>query len=135
MCRDLWRREMRTTDPLTEREQEALEHMRKAQELGTTLKEYASRFGLNVRQLYQLRRPLVRKGALGPNPGQAKEPRKVDREGAFSPVRIVSSGPAPGSPAVVCRLVHPSGWVLECGGWPPASWMAAIVAGGAHAAT
>lgn len=45
---------MRTTEPLTEREQQALEHMRKAQEMGTTLKEYASRFGLDVQQLYQL---------------------------------------------------------------------------------
>ena len=29
---------MTTTQPLTEREQQALEHMRKARELGTTLK-------------------------------------------------------------------------------------------------
>jgi hypothetical protein len=35
--RDDWRRKMATTEPLTEREQQALEHMRKAQELGTTL--------------------------------------------------------------------------------------------------
>lgn len=126
---------MRTREPLTEREREALDHMRKAQELGTTLKEYASRFGLDVQQLYQLRRPLVRKGALGPNPSQTKEPRKADKTGAFLPVRIVSSGPAPGSAPVACRLVHPSGWVLECSGFPPASWMAAIVTGGLHAAT
>jgi hypothetical protein len=127
---------MRTTDePLTEREQQALEHMRKAQELGMTLKEYASKSGLDVQQLYQLRKPLVRKGALGPVRSQAKQPRAADKASAFLPVRIVSSGPAPGSTAVACRLVHPSGWVIECGGLPPASWMAAIVAGGAHAAT
>jgi hypothetical protein len=126
---------MATTESLTEREQQALEHMRKAQELGTTLKEYASRFGLNVQELYQLRRPLVRKGALGPIRSQAKEPRTADKASAFLPVRIVSSGPAPGGTPVACRLVHPSGWVLECGGFPPASWMAAILAGGAHAAT
>jgi hypothetical protein len=126
---------MTTTESLTEREQQALEHMRKAQELGTTLKEYASRFGLDVQHLYQLRKPLVRKGALGPTRGQVtKEPRGADKAGAFLPVRIVASGPAPGSTPVACRLVHPSGWVLECAGFPPASWMAAIVAGGAHAA-
>ena len=56
---------MTSTQSLTEREQQALEHMRKAQELGTTLKEYAARFGLDVQQLYQPRKPLVRKGALG----------------------------------------------------------------------
>ena len=62
---------MTTTESLTEREQEALEHMRKAQELGTTLKEYASRFGLDVQKFYQLRKPLVRKGARGPDTDRA----------------------------------------------------------------
>jgi hypothetical protein len=125
---------MPSTESLTEREQQALEHMLKAQELGTTLKEYASRFGLDVQKLYQLRKPLVRKGALGPARSEAKEPRRADKASALVPVRIVSSGAAPGSTPVACRLVHPSGWVLECDGLPPASWMAAIVAGGVHAA-
>lgn len=39
---------MATTEPLTEREQQALGHTRKAQEQGVTLKEY----GLNVQKLY-----------------------------------------------------------------------------------
>jgi hypothetical protein len=34
---------MATSEVLTEREQQGLEHMRKAQELGVTLKEYAAR--------------------------------------------------------------------------------------------
>jgi hypothetical protein len=37
---------------LTEREQQALDYMRKAQEPGLTLKEYASRSGLDVQKLY-----------------------------------------------------------------------------------
>ena len=130
---------MTTTQPLTEREQQALEHMRKAQELGTTLKEYALRFGLDVQWLYQIRKPLVRKGALGPVPRQVREPHRVQKTSGFLPVRIVSSAPAPapapsGAP-VTCRLVHPSGWVLECDGFPSASWMTALAAGGAHAAS
>ena len=68
---------MATTEPLSEREQQALEHMRKAQELGTTLKEYAARLGLDVQKLYQLRKPLVRKGALGPV--HAARPRSPSR--------------------------------------------------------
>jgi hypothetical protein len=126
---------MTTTQPLTEREQQALEHMRKAQELGTTLKEYALRYGLDVQTLYQLRKPLVRKGALGPVHSQVGEPRRVDKTSGFLPVRIVSSAPAASSAPRRCRLVHPSGWVLECDGFPPASWIAAVVAGGAHAAS
>ena len=126
---------MTTIQPLSEREQQALEHMRKAQELGTTLKEYASRFGLDVQRLYQLRKPLVRKGALGPVHSQVGEPRKVDKTSGFLPVRIVSSVPTASSTPRTCRLVHPSGWVLECEGFPPASWVAAVVTGGAHAAS
>ncbi len=97
---------MTSTEPLTEREQQALEHMRKAQELGTTLKEYASRFGLDVKQLYQLRKPLVRKGALGPAWGKVKEPPKTDKSGAFLPVRIVTSVSAPVNPSIGCRLIR-----------------------------
>lgn len=124
---------MAITGTLTEREQQALEHMSKAQELGITLKEYAARMGLDVQQLYQLRKPLVRKGALGPVRRSDPEPRK-DKSSAFLPVRVVSSGPATGGKPMACRLVHPSGWVFECGGLPPPSWMAAVLAGGTHAA-
>jgi hypothetical protein len=42
--------------------------------------EYASRFGLDVQKLYQLRKPLVRKAALGPARSEAKEPRRADDE-------------------------------------------------------
>jgi hypothetical protein len=125
---------MAMTEVLTEREQQALEHMSKAQELGITLKEYALRMGLDVRQLYQLRKPLVRKGALGPARRADPEPRS-DKSSAFLPVRVVSSGSSSGGTSMACRLVHPSGWVFECGGLPPASWMAAVLSGGNHAAT
>jgi len=59
---------MATTEPLTEQEQRALDQMRGAQEQGLTLKQLAPTLGLQVHQLYQLRRSLVRKGAFGPLP-------------------------------------------------------------------
>ena len=124
---------MRTSELLTEREQQGLEHMRKAQELGVTLKEYAARIGLDVQMLYQLRKPLVRKGALGPVRREVKEPHTPDKPGAFLPVRVVSAAPTAGS-TMRCRLVHPSGCVLECDGLPPASWVSAVFCGGEHAA-
>jgi hypothetical protein len=123
---------MTTTEPLTEREQQALEQMRKAQELGSTLKAYAAKTGVDVQQLYQLRRRLVRKGAFGAPPRRkTRKPRKAD---AFVPVRVVPAAPVPSGTSMTCRLVHPGGWVLECDGLPPASWIAAVLAGGAHAA-
>jgi hypothetical protein len=123
---------MATTQTLTEREQEALEHMLKAQELGSTLKGYAAKIGLDIQQLYELRRRLVRKGAFGPPP--RRKDKESGKAGAFLPVRVVPAVPVPSSRSVTCRLVHPSGWVLECDGLPPASWMATVLAGGAHAA-
>jgi hypothetical protein len=123
---------MTTTEPLTEREQQALEQMREAQEQGSTLKDYAAKIGLDVRQLYELRRRLVRKGAFGSLP--RRKARKSRKEGAFLPVRVVPAAPVPSSTSVTCRLVHPGGWVLECDGLPPASWISAVLAGGAHAA-
>jgi hypothetical protein len=108
--------------------------MRKAQELGVTLKEHCARCGLDVKKLYQLRKPLVRKGALGPIRRETQEPHARDKVSAFLPVRVVPAPPTPASLAVACRLVHPSGWVLECDGLPPASWIAAVLAGGAYAA-
>jgi hypothetical protein len=123
---------MTTTEPLTEREQQALEQMREAQEQGSTLKDYAAKIGLDVRQLYELRRRLVRKGAFGSPP--RRKARKSRKEGAFLPVRVVPVAPGPSNTSVTCRLVHPGGWVLECNGLPPASWISAVLAGGAHAA-
>lgn len=76
---------MATTEALTEREQQALEHMRKAQELGVTLKEYAARIGLDVQMLYQLRKPLVRKGAIGPVRRASKEAPRQRRSAHFYP--------------------------------------------------
>jgi hypothetical protein len=124
---------MTTTEPLTEHEEQALEQMREAQELGSTLKEYAAKIGLDVRKLYELRRRLVRKGAFEAPP--RRKTRKPRKAGAFIPVRVVPAAPVPSSTSLTCRLMHPSGWVLECDGLPPASWIAAVLTGGAHAAS
>lgn len=124
---------MATTEPLTEQEQQALEQMRQAQEQGSTLKELAARLGLEVGHLYEIRRRLVRKGAFGPLPGRkAKKPRQTD---AFVPVRVVPAASTPRSTSVTCRLVHPGGWILECDGLPPPTWIAAVLAGETHAAS
>jgi len=120
------------TEPLTEQEQQALDQMRRAQEQGLTLKQLAPTMGLEVHQLYQLRRILVRKGAFGPLP--RRKVRKSSKVSAFVPVRVVPATSTHKSTVVCCRLVHPSGWVLECDGLPPALWISAVLAGDSHAA-
>src|ERR1700740_2380573 len=121
---------MTTTEALSEREQEALEQMRDAQAQGSTLKAYAAKMGLDVGQLYDLRRRLVRKGAFGALP--PRKPRKSRTAAAFAPVRIVPAASVRRGASAACRLLHPSGWVLECDGLPPASWVAAVLTGGVH---
>jgi len=119
-----------TTGSLTEVEQQGLEQMRQAQESGSTLKDYAAKLGVDVRKLYEIRRRLVRKGAFGATP-----PRKTRARGqAFARVRVVPAAVVPSGGSATCRLVHPSGWVLECDRLPPAAWMAAVLAGEARAA-
>ena len=123
---------MTTTEPLTEREQQALGQMREAQKEGSTLKAYAAKIGVDVGELYELRRRLVRKGAFGPLP--PRKPRKSGKASAFVPVRVVPARSKAVGMLPTCRLLHPSGWVLECDGLPPAWWVAAVLAGDAHAA-
>ncbi len=124
---------MTTTEPLTEREQWALKQMLDAQEQGATLKAHAAKIGMDVGELYDLRRRLVRKGAFGaPAPRKA---RKSSKASVFVPVRVVPSATVRSGTSLTCRVLHPSGWVLECDGLPPASWIAEVLSGGAHAAS
>jgi len=120
---------MTAMDSLTEREKTALEHLQKAQELGSTLTEYCAAFGVERNALYAIKQQLVKKGVI---PGRDREPA-TKASSSFVPVRIVPSSPR--STAVACRLVHPSGWVIECGSFPPADWLASVLGGAAHAAT
>src|SRR5882672_6340920 len=94
-----------------------------------TLTAYAAKMGLEVGQLYDLRRRLVRKGAFGTLP--PRKLRKSRKASAFVPVRVVPAATVPSGASLPCRLLHPSGWVLECDGLPPASWVAAVLTGGA----
>jgi hypothetical protein len=117
-----------TTETLTDRERQCLEHLQQAQTLGVTLTEYAETFALDVKALYSGKQQLVKKGVL-PAP-TTPEPEKS----AFVTVRVAPPS-APGRGSVVCRVLHASGHVIECSDWPPTSWMAALLAGAVDAAT
>ena len=53
------------THTLTEREQHWLTHLQQAEELDVSLKQYAAAYDLDVKDLYQCKRQLTQKGALG----------------------------------------------------------------------
>lgn len=105
-------------EELTKRQRYWLEHIRRASKSGKTLKAYAKSRRLSVGMLYNVKSELTRAGIL---PG----PESPTTAPAFVPVRIEPTPP----PRSVIRLTHPSGWLLECEGWPEPAWLEALVRG------
>lgn len=123
---------------MTAKQRRAVEALRAAQAAGVSLVGYARANGLAIRELYDGLAALRRRGALPPAsaPRRGVSRRARDR---FLPVRIVSSATVATAPAphgvAVCRLVHPSGMVLDCAQWPPVEWLSAVWSGRGDAAT
>lgn len=118
-----------TQEDLTAAEQRLLEQAREAESQGVTLPQYYRAAGLSLYSLYNVRRRLVNKGLLPSKRAVRPAPAK---DGDFIAMRVAAPTTRPN--ASVCRLQHPSGWVIECSSWPPASWLAECLGGVAHAA-
>ncbi|HEY7887981.1 MAG TPA: hypothetical protein VIC29_07115 [Steroidobacteraceae bacterium] len=105
---------------LTLGQQRFLERMQEAQMEGLSLPDFYRAHGLSMAMLYKVRRQLVQKGIVPPTRLQlSSEPDK------FVQVRVQES-PAGAELAVrgpVCRLRHPSGWLIACGMWPHPQWI------------
>ena len=113
-------------DGMTEKERQILEHLEQAQRLDVPLTEYAQAYNVELKELYNGKAALVRKGILPSKPATPEEPA------GFVAVRVAPS--ARKSADCVFRLTHPSGWILECGQFPEASWMLALLSGTSDAA-
>lgn len=96
-------------------EMTAIEHVERAQSQGQTVADYCRQTGLSVHALYSARRQLKEKGQL---PGVPKRRPVRKKAGKFIAVSVTEV-----TPAVVCRVRHPTGWVVECASWPDPSWM------------
>ena len=105
-------------DTLSERERAYLEHLQQAQKLGVSFARYCRQKGLASKPWYWVRQQLVRKGVIA---GRSKAP--AQKPVGFVPVRIAPSA------TVVCRMIHPSGWVIECGSLPQVQWLTALLSG------
>ena len=114
------------------REREYLEHLGQALAQKLTLAEYCRARGLRAQRLYSVSSKLAGKGYVSHRTAEvvAKPPQSTNQ---FMAVRVAPV--TTNSSAAVCRLRHPSGWMIECMDLPPASWMAALVQGGEHVAT
>ena len=124
------------TETLTRRQQVAVEALEAARQAGMTLSDYAKAHGLEVRPVYDAIAALRRRGAL---PGTDR-PRQRKSKSKFVAVRLTSSpvavaeGARAARSGMVCRLVCAPGWVIECGEWPPPSWLSAVLPGRRDAA-
>jgi hypothetical protein len=117
-------------ETLTQKQREAVEALEGARRAGVSLSDYAKAKGLELRPVYDAIAALRRRGALPP----ADRPRK--RKSRFVAVRVTSS-PAPTAAVgsgLVCRLLRSDGCAIECGEWPEAKWVAAVLAGRKDAA-
>lgn len=126
-------------EELTAGERRFLEHARRAQRERRPLSEYCRANGLSPYALYSMRRQLREKGILPPKPSPSAKPEQAAASplaNRFVAVRVAEAQQgAPTSPAgMVCRLRHVSGWVIECGAWPPGAWLAECIRGVDHAA-
>jgi hypothetical protein len=106
---------------MTEKQRVAVEAQEVAQREGVSLVSYAQAKGLVIRELYDSLACLRRKGLL---PRSTRKPRSK-----FVAVRVNAPPPlqgrVPGSGAVVCRIVHAEGYLIECTQWPPPNWLTA----------
>jgi hypothetical protein len=109
-----------TRGELTLGQQRFLERMQEAQNEGVSLPDYYRAHGLSMAMLYKVRRQLVQKGIVPPT-----RPQLTSGPEKFVQVRV-QEAPEGAELAVrgpVCRLRHPSGWLIECGMWPHPQWL------------
>jgi hypothetical protein len=116
-------------EALSERERACLGHLEQAKRLGVSFSRYCREKELSLHQWAWVKRVLVRKGLVS-------ERRRVEGPKAvgFAPVRIapVAAMMTTTAAATGCRICHPSGWTIECAGYPEVSWLSALLSGEAR---
>ncbi len=131
-----------TLEKLNEAERICVDHLRQAQVLGVSLAEYCRSLDLDLCKWDRVKQALTRKGVVvtaeSVSVAEVSEVEVVADEKVtpFARVQITATPVAPvptpsaeGTVGVACRIVHPSGWIVECGTLPQASWLAAVLAG------
>ena len=111
-----------TRGELTLGQQRFMERMQEAHKEGVSLPDYYRAHGLSMAMLYKVRRQLVQKGIVPPTRPQEQMAGGPDK---FVQVRVQESlgGAELAVRGPVCRLRHPSGWLIECGMWPHPQWL------------
>jgi hypothetical protein len=116
-------------EALSEGERACLGHLEQAKRLGVSFSRYCREKELSLNQWAWVKRVLVRNGWVS-------ERRRVEglKAVGFAPVRIapVAAMMTTTAAATGCRICHPSGWTIECAGYPEVSWLSALLSGEAR---
>jgi hypothetical protein len=117
-------------EALNERERACLGHLEQAKRLGVSFSRYCREKELRLHQWAWVKRVLVRKGVISERRGVV-EPKAVV---GFAPVRVAPAAATMTTAAATtgCRIRHPSGWTIECAGYPEVSWLLALLSGEAQ---
>jgi cardiolipin synthase len=96
--------------------------------VGVSFSRYCREKELSLSQWAWVKRVLVRKGIV-------MERRRVEGSKAkavgFAAVRVAPTSATVTTIAAAtgCRIRHPSGWTIECEGYPEVSWLSALMSG------
>ena len=115
---------------LNERERACLAHLGQAKELGVSFSQYCRERDLKFHQWMWVKRGLFRKGVIE----RASRTGKAKIAG-FAQVRIAPTAAPMTTTAAAptgCRIRHPSGWTIECTGYPEVSWLSTLLSGEAR---
>jgi hypothetical protein len=118
-------------EALNERERACLGHLEQAKKLGVSFSRYCREKELSLHQWAWVKRVLVRKGMISER-RREEAPKAVV---GFAPVRIAPAAATLATTATAatgCRIRHPSGWTIECAGYPDVSWLSALMSGEAR---
>ena len=117
-----------TSEKLTERERTCVEHFRQAAERGGSFAEYCRANGLKANEWHGVRHGMVLKGLL-PRTKQPAVKRSKEKRSRFVPVQLARSASPSPSATPICRVRHPSGWIIEFASLPEVQWLASLMAG------
>jgi hypothetical protein len=107
-----------------------LAHLEEAKTLGVSFSQYCRDKQMSMHQWTWIKRALVRKGVIA---GPRRPKTELGKPAPFVPVRIAPVATVtPATATTVCRIRHPSGWMIECASYPDASWMSALMSGEAR---
>ena len=115
----------RNFEALSDRERACLAHLDEAKRLGVSFSRYCREKDLSMYQWAWIKRALVRKGVVS---GRRRAGRSD--AGGFLPVRMVPAATMTATTATpLCRIRHPSGWMIECASYPEVSWLSGLLSG------